>query len=101
MLARSPEQQHRLGYFHTLREICQQPSTWLRTGELMRQSAPALSPLVEGISGLTISGSGSSDYAGDCVRVVLQKDSASIPKPSRVAPCSRTAALPFLSADPD
>jgi tagatose-6-phosphate ketose/aldose isomerase len=74
MLARSPEQQHRLGYFHTLREICQQPSTWLRTGELMRQSAPALSPLVEGISGLTISGSGSSDYAGDCVRVVLQKE---------------------------
>ena len=23
MMARSPEEQHRLGYFHTLREICQ------------------------------------------------------------------------------
>jgi hypothetical protein len=35
-LTRSPEEQRRLGYFHTLREICQQPSTWLRTCELMR-----------------------------------------------------------------
>jgi tagatose-6-phosphate ketose/aldose isomerase len=74
MLARSPEEQHRLGYFHTLREICQQPSTWIRTSELMRQSAPALCPLVEGLSSLTLSGSGSSDYAGDCVRIALQRE---------------------------
>jgi tagatose-6-phosphate ketose/aldose isomerase len=74
MLARSPEEQHRLGYFHTLREICQQPSTWIRTSELMRQSAPALSRLIEGVSSLTFSGSGSSDYAGDCVRMVLQRE---------------------------
>jgi tagatose-6-phosphate ketose/aldose isomerase len=74
MLARSPAEQHRLGYFHTLREICQQPSTWIRTGELMRHSAPALSQLIEGISSLTLSGSGSSAYAGDCVRMVLRKE---------------------------
>jgi tagatose-6-phosphate ketose/aldose isomerase len=74
MLARNPEEQHRLGYFHTLREICQQPSTWIRTSELMRQSAPALSRLIEGVSSLTFSGSGSSDYAGDCVRMVLQRE---------------------------
>ena len=74
MLARSPEEQRRLGYFHTLREICQQPSTWIRTGELMRQSAPALFQLIEGISSLTFSGSGSSDYAGDCVRMLLRKE---------------------------
>jgi tagatose-6-phosphate ketose/aldose isomerase len=76
MLARSPEEQHRLGYFHTLREICQQPSTWICTSELMRQSAPALSRLIEGISSLTFSGSGSSDYAGDCVRMALQRELA-------------------------
>ena len=76
MLARSPEEQRRLGYFHTLHEICQQPSTWIRTSELMRQSAPALSRLIEGISSLTLSGSGSSDYAGDCARIVLQKELA-------------------------
>ena len=74
MLARSPEEQHRLGHFHTLREICQQPSTWIRTGELIQQSAPALSHLIEGISSLTFSGSASSDYAGDGVRMVLQRE---------------------------
>ena len=74
MLARSPEQQHRLGYFHTLREICRQPSRWVRTGELIRQSAPGLSQLIEGISSLTFSGSASSDYAGDGVRMVLQRE---------------------------
>jgi tagatose-6-phosphate ketose/aldose isomerase len=74
MLARTPEEQHRLGYFHTLREICQQPSTWIRTGELMEQSAPALSRCIEGISSLTLSGSGSSEFAGDCVRMILQKE---------------------------
>ena len=74
MPARSPEEQHRLGYFHTLREKCQQPSTWIRTGELIQQSAPALSQLIEGISSLTFSGSASSDYAGDGVRMVLQRE---------------------------
>jgi tagatose-6-phosphate ketose/aldose isomerase len=76
MLARSPEEQHRLGYFHTLREICQQPSTWIATSELMRQSAPALSPIMDGICGLIFSGSGSSDYAGDCVRMPLERELA-------------------------
>jgi tagatose-6-phosphate ketose/aldose isomerase len=74
MLARSPEEQHRLGYFHTLREICRQPSTWIRTCELMTNSSPALSRLIEGGSSLTLSGSGSSDYAGDCVRIALQSE---------------------------
>src|SRR6266700_2133075 len=74
LLARSPEEQQRLGYFHTLREICQQPSTWIRTGELMAQSALDLRGIVEGISSLTLSGSGSSEFAGDCVRMVLQKE---------------------------
>jgi tagatose-6-phosphate ketose/aldose isomerase len=74
MLARSPEEQHRLGYFHTLREICQQPSTWTATSELMRQSAPALSRIMDGIGSLIFSGSGSSDYAGDCVRMPLERE---------------------------
>ncbi|HET6181336.1 MAG TPA: hypothetical protein VFE61_30740 [Candidatus Sulfotelmatobacter sp.] len=72
MLGRSPEEQRRLGYFDTLREICQQPSTWMGTAELMLQSAPALSTLLHGVCSLSFSGSGSSDYAGDCVRRPLQ-----------------------------
>lgn len=74
MLARSPEEQMRLGYRDTLREICQQPSTWNSTCELMLKSAPLITPLLKGISSLIFSGSGSSDYAGDCVRMVLQKE---------------------------
>jgi tagatose-6-phosphate ketose/aldose isomerase len=73
-LARNPEEQRRLGYFHTLREICQQPSTWIRTAELMQQSARELSLLVRGISNVVLSGSGSSEFAGDCVRMVLQRE---------------------------
>jgi tagatose-6-phosphate ketose/aldose isomerase len=74
MLSRSPEEQRRLGYLHTLREISQQPSTWIRTAELMRQSVRELSPLVKSIASLILSGSGSSEFAGDCVRMVLQKE---------------------------
>ena len=74
MLARDPEEQRRLGYVHTLREICQQPWTWIRTAELMQQFARILSPVVERISSLVLSGSGSSEFAGDCVRLVLQKE---------------------------
>jgi tagatose-6-phosphate ketose/aldose isomerase len=73
-LKRSPEEQRRLGYFHTLGEICQQPSTWLRTCELMRSRAADLRSFVAGISALTLTGSGSSEYAGDCVRAALQNE---------------------------
>ncbi len=74
MLSRGPEEQRRLGYFHTLREICQQPSTWIHTADSMQQSARELSPLVKSISSLVLSGSGSSEFVGDCVRMVLQKE---------------------------
>lgn len=73
-LTKSPEEQRRLGYFHTLREICQQPSTWLRTCGLMSSRAADLTSLVAGISSLTLTGSGSSEYAGDCVRIALQNE---------------------------
>src|ERR1700681_3848529 len=74
LLARTVEEQQRLGYGHTLREICQQPSTWVRTAELVGQSAPALVGSVRGISSLVLTGSGSSEFAGECVSIVLQKE---------------------------
>ena len=73
MLERSDEDQRRLGYFHTFREIGQQPSTWLRTVEVMQAQAAELRDLVDGISCLSLSGSGSSEYAGDCARPALRK----------------------------
>jgi tagatose-6-phosphate ketose/aldose isomerase len=74
LLSRSTEEQHRLGYFHTLREICQQPATWLRTSGLMQGKAASLRPVLQGIASLILTGSGSSEYAGDCVRLPLQNE---------------------------
>lgn len=74
LLARNTEDQRRLGYFHTIREICQQPSTWLRTCALMRSRSAILQSAVAGIRSLTLTGSGSSEYAGDCVRLPLQNE---------------------------
>jgi len=39
LFGRTDAEQERLGYFHTLREICQQPWTWLRTCERMIASS--------------------------------------------------------------
>src|SRR5919197_1422719 len=74
LLSKSTEEQRRLGYFHTIREICQQPSTWLRTCELMRRQTAHLRAALKGISSLILTGSGSSEYAGHCVRLPLQNE---------------------------
>jgi len=74
LLGKSPEEQRHLGYFHTLREICQQPSTWERTCALMCEKAGDLGAALTGISTLILTGSGSSEYAGDCVRGILQSE---------------------------
>ncbi len=72
LLSENREEQERLGYFHTLREILQQPSTWLDSAERMLGKAPELSRRMKGIRSLVLTGSGSSEYAGACVRLVLQ-----------------------------
>jgi tagatose-6-phosphate ketose/aldose isomerase len=74
LLARSPEEQHRLGYFHTVREICQQPATWLQTSELMISQSASLRSTMADIRSLTLTGSGSSEYAGECLRMTLQAE---------------------------
>ncbi|HKW34543.1 MAG TPA: hypothetical protein VJN92_16150 [Candidatus Acidoferrum sp.] len=72
LLGRPEEEQHRLGYFHTIREICQQPWTWLRTCERMLAFRDALKEDLKGIHSLALTGSGSSEYAAECVRFPLQ-----------------------------
>ena len=66
--------QHERGYYYTLREICQQPSTWLATSETMLGAAPAIARSLDGIKSLILTGSGSSEYAGVCVRLPLEGD---------------------------
>ncbi len=72
LLSQSREEQERHGYFHTLQEILQQPSTWLDTAERMLGAASELSRRIEGIRLVVLTGSGSSEYAGACVQSVLQ-----------------------------
>jgi tagatose-6-phosphate ketose/aldose isomerase len=72
LLDRTEEEQRKLGYFHTLREILQQPATWLETGIEMASLSAGLTATVAGVRELILTGSGSSEYAADCVRLPLQ-----------------------------
>jgi tagatose-6-phosphate ketose/aldose isomerase len=72
LLGAPEEEQRQRGYFHTLREILQQPSSWMHTAQQMAGLASALRPAVDAIRNLVLTGSGSSEYAGHCVRMALQ-----------------------------
>ncbi len=74
LFGRTDAEQKRLGYFHTLREICQQPWTWLRTCERMVASSDSLGRDLAGIRHLSLTGSGSSEYAAECVRLPLRNE---------------------------
>src|SRR6266478_4572494 len=74
LFGRPETEQKRLGYFHTLKEICQQPWTWLRTCDRMIASRDGLRRDVAGIRSLALTGSGSSEYAAECVRLALQNE---------------------------
>src|SRR2546427_4343316 len=72
LFGRPETEQKRLGYFHTLKEICQQPWTWLRTCDRMIASRDSLKKDVAGIYSLPINGSGTSENAPAYVRLPLQ-----------------------------
>jgi tagatose-6-phosphate ketose/aldose isomerase len=61
-----------LDYFHTLHEICQQPWTWLQTSERMIASRESLIQIIKDMRSVTLTGSGSSQYAAECVHFALQ-----------------------------
>jgi len=74
LLARTEEEQKRSGYFHTLREILQQPATWLETGRQLAALSAVLRETVSGVRTMVLTGSGSSEYAAECVRLPLQSE---------------------------
>ncbi len=67
------EEQVRRGYGHTLREIGQQPVTWIETAARMRELVPVIEESLEGAAAIVITGSGSSVYAAECVAPCLQR----------------------------
>jgi tagatose-6-phosphate ketose/aldose isomerase len=67
------EEQLRRGYGHTLREISQQPLTWIETAARVHALAPAVAESLAGVSAVVFTGSGSSVYAAECVAPSLQR----------------------------
>ena len=72
LLRPTEEGQRKSGYFDTLHEILQQPATWLETGKELAALSVELTQTIAGVRTLVLTGSGSSEYAGDCVRLPLQ-----------------------------
>src|SRR5262245_27315454 len=70
------------GYYHTLREICQQPLTWLNTSVRACDSFSTLRRIVaeSGVGNkrgaIILTGSGSSLYAAECLTLTLQAELA-------------------------
>jgi len=67
------EEQLRRGYGHTLREIVQQPVTWIETAARMREVVPSIEESLKGVTAIVLTGSGSSVYAAECVAPCLQR----------------------------
>src|SRR2546430_11819420 len=68
LFGRAETEQKRLGYFHTLKEICQQPWTWLRTCDRMIASRDSLKKDVAGILNPALTGPRSSKDAPQYLR---------------------------------
>jgi tagatose-6-phosphate ketose/aldose isomerase len=74
LLSRSEAEQERDGYLYTLREIRQQPSTFLDTCERMLRRSEDLKRCLQNVRAVVFTGSGSSEYVGDCVRPAIQRN---------------------------
>lgn len=73
LLSRPEPEQVRRGYFHTLREILQQPRTWIETSRVLMARAGDLQESVEQVRSILLTGSGSSQFAGECACPFLRK----------------------------
>jgi tagatose-6-phosphate ketose/aldose isomerase len=81
LLARPLADQRTLGYHHTIREIDQQPDTWVETAQSVVGQVPALLArfIAAGLVGpaptgsIVLTGSGSSHYVGEAVARHLQR----------------------------
>jgi len=75
--AQSAASNRELGFVNTLREIVQQPLVWRETIEVLRAAQEQLAGLLPkggaaAIQSVTLTGSGSSLFVGECVRRFLQ-----------------------------
>ena len=77
LLAVTAADQDLRGYRHTLREICQQPLTWLETAARMSGGVAVIETSLQAVDtdkapgAIVLTGSGSSLYAGECLSLAL------------------------------
>src|ERR1700722_20033943 len=62
------------GYHHTIREICQQPPTWVETALRMKDFRSQIEESLRGCERIVLTGSGSSQYVGECVAPALRRE---------------------------
>jgi len=62
------------GLRNTVREICQQPATWTETARHLAAFRTVMAESVAACRRVVLTGSGSSQYAGECVAPVLQRE---------------------------
>jgi tagatose-6-phosphate ketose/aldose isomerase len=80
LLVASPKEQENAGYYHTLKEILQQPDTWMGTCSRMISSRESLleflksAGIFDGRGNVILTGSGSSAYAAECLALTLQRE---------------------------
>jgi tagatose-6-phosphate ketose/aldose isomerase len=72
LLGASPEERLVRGYGHTLREICQQPAVWPEAAARVARRSDALATWLAGVDAVVVTGSGSSQYASECIAPSLQ-----------------------------
>lgn len=75
LTARPEAEQVELGYGHTLKEILQQPETWRATGKQVQAALGSLKSSVQGMGAVVLTGSGSSEFVGECCRPMIQNGS--------------------------
>ncbi len=85
---------------HTVREIWQQPSTWPETASLMTAASAAVLASIENIGAIVLTGSGSSEYAGECVAASVQAE-CGVPVTSAGAGAILTDPLHILATGPE
>lgn len=72
LLELSEEAQTAAGFRHTLHEICQQPATWIQTAQTLILMQRSLRSFLADCRSFVLTGSGSSQYVGECVHPALQ-----------------------------
>jgi tagatose-6-phosphate ketose/aldose isomerase len=73
LLRPSREEQLAQGYGHTLSEIAQQPAVWPEAASRIVHRADDLTKCLAGLEAAVLTGSGSSQFASECIAPALQK----------------------------